>query len=101
MLFITLAQDDQIELIDTEEEDIEEDASRVNGGRKVKTKCFKHRSKIIKQSQKQTNSLILKVIKVKTSLLNLLRQVLHFLLLVFSYYENWRLRIDNDFILVK
>ena len=101
MLFITLAQDDQIELIDTEEEDIEEDASRVNDGSKVKTKCFKPRSKIIKQSQKQTNYLILKVIKVKTSILNLLHQVLHFPLLVFSYYEDWRLRIDNDFILVK
>ena len=76
MLFLTLTHAYQPELMDTEceEEDVEEGGCGADGDIREQVAYFETQRNI-KQCEKQTNCLLLKVIKVKTRFLTVLHQL--------------------------
>ena len=98
MVFVTLAQEDQILLINTEDED-NEDGDYHEGPNDIEN-CDQD-IKVLKQSEKPPNQYQLKVQKVKTKIVYFVNQVAHFPLLVYYYFIKWKQDIDNDFIILK
>ena len=92
-MFLTLAQDDQIVIIDTEEEDIDEcelenDKEYIN----------EDPAKLVKQKSKSPNQLVLKVVQVKENVLYFLRKIATFPFIIYHLYKQ---DIGGQFIIIK
>ena len=57
--------------------------------------------KVVKQSEKSPNQLLLKTKQVITDFLYILKKCLYFPFSVYSYCSKWKLQLDNDYIIVK
>ena len=95
MLFITNAQEDQIVLVDTEEDEKYE-SSDIS----VDFDYFIPKKKMINQRENHPNFTLLTIRKVRTLFVKLLLSILHLPVSLYSFYTKWKQSIGNYFIVV-
>ena len=95
MVFITIARDDQIVLVDTEEDEKYESCDT-----RADFYYFIPKKKMIVQRENHPSCLLMTIRQEKTFYVNLLLKIVHLPVSVYSFYTLWKQGIENDFILV-
>ena len=79
MVFVTLAQDDQIVIIDTEDQDIDD------------SDCYKGEmtAKLVKQKIKSPNHLLLKSVQLMENMIYILHKIVSFPFTIYHLYRQY------------
>jgi hypothetical protein len=101
MVFVTLAQEDQILLINTEDKDIDNGNHFNNSEVKNDIEDGEINIKVLKQTEKSPNKFLLKTQQVKEEMMYFLHRLVNFPLSIYYYCVHWKQEIENDFIIVK
>ena len=92
MVFVTLAQDDQIVIIDTEDQDIDECELQDDKEHNEMT------AKLVKQKIKSPNQLLLKAVEVIENIIYFLHKIITFPLIIYNLF---RQDIGSQFFMIK
>ena len=92
MVFVTLAQEDEIVIIDAEDEDTEDFENII--------KDCDANGKVVEQYEKSPNGLFLKTQLLKTNFLHILKKCTICPVLIYSYYVEWKLQVDNNYLVL-
>ena len=87
-------------LINNEDDDVENGDCYDNIVAQDDTETGDKDINLVQQREKSPNQLLLKVHQVNSKYVYFLHQFVHFPLLIYSYYAQWKLEIDNDFIIL-
>ena len=97
MVFVTLAQDGEIVILDTEDEDIDESDWSIRNRSELQCdkELYESNGKLVKQKTKLPNLLILKAVQVKENIIYFLQNIATF---PFTIYHLYRQEIIGQYI---
>ena len=98
MVFVTLAQDDQIVIIDIEDEDIDD---RDRAELKNDKECNQMTAKLVKQKIKSPNHLLSKAVQVKEIIIYFLHLIASLPFIIYHLYRQCSQDIGGQFIMNK